>query len=158
MRRRIVATAGVVALVAAVGAGVVHAADRSVTISGFRFSPETVTVNVGDTVTWTNRDGQAHTATSGSAWSTGDIAGGKSKSITFRTAGTFDYICAIHPTMTGTLVVRAGSAPATDTGLASGAPDPDTTNILVILTLASLGGALIGARRFRRTPGDGQPA
>ena len=157
-RRRLVAAGGALALVIGVSAGTVQAADRDVAISGFRFSPETVTVNVGDTVTWTNRDGQAHTATSGSAWSTGDIAGGKSKSITFRTAGTFDYICAIHPTMTGTLVVRAGSAPATDTGLASGAPDPDTTNILVILTLAGLGGALIGARRFRRTPGNGQPA
>ena len=57
-----------------IGAGTALAADRSVAISGFTFSPRTVTVNVGDTVTWTNSDAQAHTATSGSAWSTGDIA------------------------------------------------------------------------------------
>ena len=114
--------------------------------SGFRFSPNTVTVNVGDSVTWTNRDEEAHTATSGSAWSTGDIAGGQSKSLTFRTAGTYDYICAIHPTMTGTLVVRAGTAPATDTALRPTAAGQDSMAIVVILGLASLGGALVGAR------------
>jgi plastocyanin len=155
MRRRIAATASGVVLLIAIGAGVVQAADRNVTISGFRFSPATVTVNVGDTVTWTNRDGQAHTATSGTAWSTGDIGGGRSKSITFRTPGTFDYICAIHPTMTGLLVVRAGTAPATDTALASGATDQDSRGVLVILGLASVGGALIGAHRFR--PATGRP-
>ena len=157
MRRRIVATAAAVGLLAALSVGVVNAADRSVTISGFRFSPNSVTVNVGDTVTWTNRDEEAHTATSGSAWSTGDIAGGQSKSLTFRTAGTYDYICAIHPTMTGTLVVRAGTAPATDTALRPTAAGQDSMAIVVILGLASLGGALVGARRFRRATGGTDP-
>ncbi len=158
MRRRIVATAAAVGLVAVLGAGVAQAADRGVTIRGFAFSPQTVTVNVGDTVTWTNRDGEAHTATSGSAWSTGDIAGGQSKSITFRTAGTFDYICAIHPTMTGRVVVRAGAAPATDTGLASTSQGEDSWGVLVMLGLASLCGALIGARRFRSAGQNERPA
>ena len=157
MRRRIVVAAGAVALVATIEAGMVQAADRAVTIRGFAFSPQTVTINVGDTVTWTNRDGEAHTATSGSAWSTGDIAGGKAKTITFRTAGTYDYICAIHPTMTGRLVVRAGSAPATDALPPVGAGQ-DTTGPLLILGLACLAGASIGARRFGRATGGADPA
>ena len=88
-RRRIVAMAGALALVVGIGAGAVQAADRDVAVSGFSYSPRTVTVNVGDTVTWTNSDAQTHTATSGSAWDTGNIANGQSKSITFRNAGTF---------------------------------------------------------------------
>jgi plastocyanin len=138
-------------LTAAVAAGPVHAADQDVAISGFTFSPRTVTVNVGDTVTWTNSDAQAHTATSGNAWSTGDIANGDSASITMRTAGTFEYICAIHPQMTGTVVVQAGTAPPTDT-----APIGVSARSVPIGTLVLLGGilvlaALVTARRFGRS-------
>ena len=104
-RRRLVATVAGIALATVALAGPALAADQDVSISGFTFSPRTVTVNVGDSVTWTNSDAQAHTATSGSAWSTGDIGNGESASITFSTAGTFDYICAIHPDMTGTITV-----------------------------------------------------
>jgi plastocyanin len=150
-RRRIVAMAGALALVVGIGAGAVQAADRDVAVSGFSFSPRTVTVNVGDTVTWTNSDAQTHTATSGSAWDTGNIANGQSKSITFRNAGTFDYICAIHPQMTGTVVVQGGAAPATDTALASEQKTDTIPTTLAILGLAALIGALIAERRFRTT-------
>jgi plastocyanin len=150
-RRRLVAVVGGAALVIASGAGTALAADQDVAISGFSFSPRTVTVNVGDTVTWTNSDAQAHTATAGSAWNTGDIANGDSASITFETAGTFDYICAIHPTMTGTVVVNAGSAPPTDTD-----PRPATSDAIPYGTLLALGivllvSTLLAARRFPRT-------
>ncbi len=149
-RRRLVALAGGSALVIVIGAGTALAADRSVAISGFTFSPRTVTVNVGDTVTWTNSDAQAHTATSGSAWSTGDIGNGESASITFSTAGTFDYICAIHPTMTGTVVVSAGGAPPTDTLAASGqdagTPLPTTLALLGLVTLVA---ALVAGHHLR---------
>ena len=134
-RRRLGAVAGALALALGVGAGTVQAADRDVDISGFTFSPRTVTVNVGDSVTWTNSDAQTHTATSGSAWDTGDIGNGESKSITMRRAGTFDYICSIHPTMTGTVVVRGASgAPRTDAlGATADGTDP------IAVTLAALG-------------------
>jgi plastocyanin len=155
MRRRIVAAGGAAALLAAIGVGSVSAADRTVTIRGFAFSPHVVTVNVGDSVTWMNRDGTAHTATSGSAWTTGDIGGGRSKSITFRTAGRYDYICAIHPTMTGTVVVQAGRTPATDTASLQATGGTDTSRLLAILAFAGLAGALIGARRFRRATAEG---
>jgi plastocyanin len=150
-RRRIVAIAGALALVVGIGAGTVQAADRDVAISGFSFSPRNVTVNVGDTVTWTNSDAQAHTATSGSAWDTGNIGNGQSKSITFRNAGTFDYICAIHPQMTGTVVVQGGAAPATDMALASEQRTDTLPTTLAILGLAALLGGLIAERRFRAT-------
>lgn len=140
-RRRLVAVSGALVLALGVGAGTVGAADRDVAISGFSFSPRTVTVGVGDSVTWTNSDAQTHTATSGTAWDTGDIGNGESASITFRRAGTYDYICAIHPTMTGTVVVRGTSgAPSTDTlgGTADGRD-------MVAPTLAVLGMIMLAA-------------
>jgi plastocyanin len=149
MDRRVLTLAASLALVAGIGVGTVRAAARDVVIAGFAFSPRTVTVNVGDAITWTNRDGQTHTATSGSAWNTGDINDGQSRSITFRSAGTYDYICAIHPQMTGTVVVRAGSVPATDTAIAPAASTDALPTTLAILGLATLLGAIIGERRFR---------
>jgi plastocyanin len=80
---------------------------NTVTISGFAFSPASLTVAVNATVTWTNNDASAHTATSdGSTWDTGSIAQGGSKSVTFSTAGTFPYHCSSHPSMHGTIVVQ----------------------------------------------------
>ena len=152
-RRRLVTTAAGLALAAATVAGPVLAADQDVAISGFAFSPDNVTVDVGDTVTWTNNDAQAHTATSGSAWNTGDIAGGASASITFQNAGTFDYICAIHPTMTGTVVVRAaggGTTPPSDTAPPTATDDADwLSGTLAVLGIVMLVGTLIADRRFR---------
>ena len=86
------------------------AASASVTIANFAFSPATVTINVGDTVTWTNSDDVAHSAT-GSGFDTGLLNQGQSGSATFSSAGTFSYICTPHPYMEGTVVVQA-----TDTG------------------------------------------
>jgi plastocyanin len=156
-RRRPIATmaaiAGVV-LAAGLIAAPVLAANRSVTIAGFAFSPATVTVSVGDRVTWRNDDDTTHTATSGSAWSTGDIAPGSSKSITFTRAGTYDYICAIHPTMTGRVVVRAASAgapPPTDTATVKATTETDwVAGTLAFLGLAMLVGTFVAERRFRR--------
>jgi plastocyanin len=94
------------------------AADEDVTIAGFAFAPDHVTVSVGDTVTWTNNDGVAHTATADDgSFNTGNIGGGGSESVTFDTAGTFAYHCRIHAAMTGTVVVESaaggGGAPTT---------------------------------------------
>jgi plastocyanin len=127
------------------------AADRDVAISGFSYSPRTVTVNVGDTVTWTNSDAQAHTAT-GIGWNTGDLGNGESGSVRFQSAGTFDYICGIHPAMTGTVIVRSagGTTPPTDTE-----PVPTTdghdwlTATLALLGVVLLVGTLVADRRFR---------
>ena len=81
-------------------------AGDQVTIDNFAFAPATLTVKVGSTVTWTNRDEEPHTvaASDGSFHSPG-MGTGATFSHTFSTAGKFDYVCSIHPSMHGTVVV-----------------------------------------------------
>ncbi|MEE3067641.1 MAG: cupredoxin family copper-binding protein [Actinomycetota bacterium] len=82
------------------------ASGNQVTIDGFAFAPATLKVGVGTTVTWINRDEEPHTvaASDGSFHSPG-MGTGASFTHTFSTAGTFDYVCSIHPMMHGTVVV-----------------------------------------------------
>jgi plastocyanin len=139
-------------------AGTAVAADGDVTIAGFAFSPGTVTVSVGDTVTWTNNDNVGHTAT-GDGFDTGTIGGGSSASVTFDTVGTFAYHCSIHPTMNGTVVVKAASGgkpttPATDTAaLVAGDAGDAGPGVIALLGLAALGGLLVTLRRTARREG-----
>ena len=85
----------------------------SVDAKNFAFEPKTVTVKVGQTVTWTNQDSATHTVTGDGGISSGDLSQGKSYSKTFDTEGTFDYHCSIHPSMTGQVIVqKSGVAPA----------------------------------------------
>jgi plastocyanin len=79
--------------------------EAAVEIADFAFGPADITVAVGGTVTWTNTDGQAHTATSSGNFDTGSIAAGASASVTFDEPGTFTYICSFHPFMTATITV-----------------------------------------------------
>ena len=78
----------------------------AVAIADFKFNPATLTVPVGTTVTWTNQDEEPHTlaAKDGSFHSPGIDTHG-TYSFTFTTPGSYDYICSIHPFMTGTVVV-----------------------------------------------------
>jgi plastocyanin len=71
------------------------------------FSPDDITVAAGTTVTWTNTDSVAHTSTSNvDGWNSGIVGPSAQFSFTFPTAGTFEYHCAIHPGMVGTVTVR----------------------------------------------------
>jgi hypothetical protein len=92
-----------------------HAAgDPSDTISDYKFAPAAITVHVGDTVTWTNDGPTEHSATaSNGSFDTGLLKKGASASHTFAQAGTFAYICSIHPFMHGTVVVLATAASST---------------------------------------------
>lgn len=83
-------------------------AGDQVSIDNFAFAPAVLTVRAGSTVTWTNRDEEPHTvaANDGSFRSPG-MGTGVSFSHTFATPGTFDYVCSIHPSMHGTVVVTA---------------------------------------------------
>jgi YVTN family beta-propeller protein len=77
-----------------------------VRIAGFAFSPATIHVAPGTTVTWTNSDSAPHTTTSrDGAWDSGRLAPGASFSVTLSTPGTYEYVCMIHPFMRGTVVV-----------------------------------------------------
>jgi plastocyanin len=83
----------------------------AVSIKGFAFSPTTVTVDKGTTVTFTNNDSTTHTITSG-ANRTKDgkfdqqLSGGNETTITFDTSGTVDYFCNIHSSMVAKVVVK----------------------------------------------------
>ncbi len=82
-------------------------APNTVSMSGMAFSPATMTIAKGTTVTWLNNDGVAHTSTSNSGvWDTGNIPAGGSKTTTFNNAGTFPFHCVYHSTMTGTIIVQ----------------------------------------------------
>jgi plastocyanin len=71
------------------------------------FMPDELDVAVGTTVTWMNTDSISHTSTSDvNAWNSGIVAPGGRFSFAFQTTGTFQYHCAIHPGMVGTVVVR----------------------------------------------------
>jgi plastocyanin len=75
---------------------------------GIAFNPAEVTVGVGDTVTWTNNDSVDHdvTADSFSSGDPGGMAPGDTFEHTFEEAGTFDYVCTVHPGMEGSVVVE----------------------------------------------------
>jgi plastocyanin len=78
-----------------------------VDIKDLAFNPASVTVKVGETVTWTNSDSMTHTITGDNGeFDSGDIASGKTFSFTFQNPGTFAYHCSIHPSMKATIVVQ----------------------------------------------------
>ncbi|MCR4274502.1 MAG: cupredoxin domain-containing protein [Candidatus Campbellbacteria bacterium] len=79
----------------------------SVAIENFAFSPKTVTVKKGTSVTWTNKDSAPHTVSvvGGAGPSSVSLATGATFSFTFDTVGVFQYTCSLHPSMQGTVVV-----------------------------------------------------
>jgi plastocyanin len=120
MRRSVFITGLAVALVLGMGlfgtgrkGSVTSAQEKTSTmevkIDNFSFGPVELTVPVGTTVTWTNRDDIPHTVVS-----TDDPKTFKSKvldtdekfSFTFSKAGTYPYFCSIHPKMTGKVIVQ----------------------------------------------------
>lgn len=79
----------------------------AITIRNFSFTPATLTVSPGATVTVHNDDTVTHTVTDGGVFDSGYISGHSTKTFTAPTApGTYPYICTIHPYMHGTLIVR----------------------------------------------------
>lgn len=79
---------------------------NSVIIQGNAFTPDTLTVKVGTTVTWTNNDSYAHTVTANDkTFDSGNLDAGKSFTYTFTKVGTYAYYCAIHTFMTAKVVV-----------------------------------------------------
>jgi LPXTG-motif cell wall-anchored protein len=151
------------------------AASANVTIKDFEFAPATVTVNVGDTVTWTNNGPTAHsaTATDGS-FDTDVYPKGESRSHTFESAGSFAYFCKPHPNMKGTVIVQAASGEggesvpgstdsgSTDSGVAgdaqsgsdSGASLPATGMDAAALAVLGLLMLALGAAVRRRAGAD----
>ncbi len=85
-----------------------RAATVDVSISGFAFSPPSISVPAGTTVRWTNNHSVNHTSTAdGGLWNSGTLTPGQQFSFTFNTPGTYPYHCAIHLEMVGTVTVTA---------------------------------------------------
>lgn len=114
--KRWIALFAVVLLLALPEAAVAQSGDPSlsgwqsmgtgVTIANFAFQPSYIVVAPGTTVSWYNADGAPHTVTSDvGAFDSGTIGSGGGYSLTFSTPSTYTYHCAIHPMMTGTVVV-----------------------------------------------------
>src|SRR5712692_3104626 len=82
-------------------------ATTEVKIDNFSFGPATLTVPVGTTVTWTNRDDIPHTVASADGVFKSKVRDTDEKfSYTFAKAGTYPYYCSVHPKMTGKVVVQ----------------------------------------------------
>jgi len=78
-----------------------------ITIRNFDFAPMSVTVPVGGSVTWHNMDPEPHTVTSvDGLFRSGGIDQGESYTFRFTKAGTYAYLCSIHPQMRATVVVK----------------------------------------------------
>ncbi len=82
------------------------AGDGAVTIKDFAFAPGDATVAAGTTVTWSNNDNATHRIKSGDgSFDSKDLKNGDTFEHKFDTAGTFEYVCGIHPSMKGTITV-----------------------------------------------------
>lgn len=79
----------------------------TINIKDFLFQPDSITINLGDSVKWTNQDSFTHTTMSDNdLWDSGNLLSGASFTRLFDKAGKYTYHCHIHPDMTGTVIVR----------------------------------------------------
>lgn len=81
---------------------------HTVVIDGMQFTPANLEIRAGDTVIWKNKDPFPHTATveSGAGFDSGEITAGGSWKFIASKRGTFSYVCTLHRTMKGQLVVK----------------------------------------------------
>jgi plastocyanin len=71
------------------------------------FTPQVLTINQGDTVTWANKDNTDHAPVADNgAFTLNSINPGKSAKFTFKKKGTYSYACGIHPYMKGKIIVK----------------------------------------------------
>jgi plastocyanin len=116
MRSLILAMVTAVALAVAGASNSASVATKGVSIKSTGFLPANVTIATTDTVKWTNRDTKNHQVVANNgAFASAIIAPGKSYSHTFNTAGTFRYHDALHPALTGKIIVK-GPPPAVTIG------------------------------------------
>ena len=79
----------------------------TVDMRNIAFQPQSVNVTPGTTVVWVNRDGVDHTVTRDGDFDSGRIPPGGTFEFTFKDEGTYDYVCTLHPGMTGRVIVEA---------------------------------------------------
>ncbi len=106
------ASAACAALALGLAATSTASSEVGVTIVSRAYQPAALTIEAGQTVTWTNRGFTPHTVTAlGGEFDSGRLNVGESFKVTFSTPGSFAYKCEVHPSMRGTVTVLApGSA------------------------------------------------
>jgi plastocyanin len=114
-------TRGLRLLLAALCVAVIHGAASvlparaggaglEVKIDNFTFAPARITAKVGTTITWVNEDDIPHTvAAATKAFKSKALDTDDKFAFTFTTPGTYEYFCSLHPHMTGTIVIEAGT-------------------------------------------------
>src|SRR5262245_1363387 len=119
MRTVVLVAAAVLGLAVTGASQTASQATKAVAIRATGFGPKSVTIATGDAVKWTNRDTKNHqvVANNGS-FASSAIKPGKSYTHTFNTAGAFGYRDALHPSLTGKVVVK-GPPPAVSIGTAT---------------------------------------
>lgn len=101
------------AICAASWSSTVLGAVANINIVNFAFSPNTLSINVNDSVTWT-WVGSPHTTTSDTGlWDSGVFGTGHTFSRIFPSAGSFPFHCTVHPFMTGAIIVQSVNVPPT---------------------------------------------
>jgi plastocyanin len=114
LQRQFRAAAAAVVLLAGAGGAVAQqvaaTGPAQISIDNFNFTPSTLTVAAGTTVTWVNNDEEPHTIVNVGqptrVFKSGGLDGGDTYSFVFDKPGTYDYICSIHPHMSGQIVVK----------------------------------------------------
>jgi plastocyanin len=132
------------------GAGIAQAASTTVDASEFQFSPKTISIDPGGSITFDNTGNEAHTATADNgSFDTGNLDPGDSKTITIKAPGTYPFYCKYHggpggTGMSGTITVGKGGPVGTT---------PQTATPLPLIAAAGAGlliaGLVLGRRRAR---------
>ena len=78
---------------------------NAINIKNFSFNPGAITIKKGSTITWANNDSAPHTIKS-ATFNSEILDKKQSFSFTFNQTGTFSYLCSIHPSMTGKIIVE----------------------------------------------------
>ena len=87
--------------------------DAVIKIQGFAFHPPTVTIHAGQTIQFINKDDDPHTISANDgSFESGGLETNETFSHTFDTAGTYQYVCSLHPYMKGVVVVTAATGGA----------------------------------------------
>jgi plastocyanin len=147
----------VLGLLATVGLSL--AVQVPISIVDFAFTPDTVRVSPGDSVTWTNNGAFPHTSTSGasgvwdSLWDSGDLAHAATFTRGFPVTGTFPFFCRHHWSlgMTGVVVVGASGvneSPGTAGNVAGIASSPNPFSVATTIWFAPTGSASSSVRVF----------
>jgi plastocyanin len=171
LRPTVAIGAAFLATIALIAPSLVLAANPAVTIteSGqrYHFTPGTISIQVGQTVTWTDSTDAPHTVTSdqaGGPMQSSLINQGGTYHVTFTSAGDFAYHCDVHPYMHGTVHVEAaaahptpppaGSTPLPPTDASAGAPSLPLSRRSALLAMVAIGTFVVvlffGSRLRRR--------